>query len=111
MGERSEGSIIKADEATILKSWVGFQLADSARRDVLTESEVKEQSKNFLATFSLAAQHSFNEKLSGSHWDDVRASLSNLSKSRATSGFTPAETASFVFSLKQPLFDAVRKAH
>ena len=37
-------------------------------------------------------------------WDDVRDILSEISSSRAKGGSTPGETATFVFSLKQPLF-------
>ncbi|RAI44213.1 STAS domain-containing protein [Rhodoplanes roseus] len=37
----------------------------------------------------------------------LRDFLADLSRSRAVQGFTPSETATFVFSLKQPLFEAV----
>jgi rsbT co-antagonist protein RsbR len=36
--------------------------------------------------------------------------LEDLSVSRAQQGFSPSETASFIFSLKQPLFDRLQKA-
>jgi rsbT co-antagonist protein RsbR len=35
--------------------------------------------------------------------------LSELSRSRALQGFTPTETATFIFSLKQPLFNALSR--
>jgi len=35
--------------------------------------------------------------------------LAQISKTRANQGFTPAETAMFVFSLKQPLFELLRQ--
>ena len=35
--------------------------------------------------------------------------LGDLSRSRAMLGFSPSETATFIFSLKQPLFDRLRK--
>jgi rsbT co-antagonist protein RsbR len=38
-------------------------------------------------------------------WDLVRDFLSKLSTSRAKLGFTPSQTARFVFSLKSPLFN------
>jgi rsbT co-antagonist protein RsbR len=38
----------------------------------------------------------------------VRELLTDLSPSRAGRGFTPTETATFVFSLKEPLFEALR---
>ena len=85
------------------------QVADTTRRELLSDVEVKEQSRNFLTAFTSAAQVSFDDKLTGAQWDDVRASLVNLSKNRAASGFLPSETATFVFSLKQPVFDALRR--
>jgi rsbT co-antagonist protein RsbR len=46
--------------------------------------------------------------VSGAGWDPVREFLSSLSVSRTTMGFTPVETATFVFSLKQPIFEQLR---
>jgi rsbT co-antagonist protein RsbR len=40
-------------------------------------------------------------------WSPVRAYLNELSRRRVDQGFTPSETATFVFSLKQPLFARV----
>jgi hypothetical protein len=37
-------------------------------------------------------------------WEPMRDFLAGISRSRATGNFTPTETATFVFSLKQPLF-------
>jgi rsbT co-antagonist protein RsbR len=102
-------AVIKKEEATILQGWITNQLADTSRRELLNGVELKEQSRSFLNAFINAAQASFEGDLTGEHWDDVRASLVNLSKSRAATGFTPSETATFVFSLKQPIFDALRR--
>ena len=41
--------------------------------------------------------------IDGPRWEPVRDFLSGLSRSRAEAGFSPSETAMFVFSLKQPL--------
>lgn len=104
------GSAIKTDEGAILKDWTASQLADASRSSLLSDAEMHEQSRNFLGLFAAAAKNDFSEELNGQQWDDVRASLVNLSKSRAVSGFTPAETANFVFSLKQPVFNALTRA-
>jgi len=40
----------------------------------------------------------------------LRDILTDLSRSRAMQGFTPTETATFILSLKQPLFDRLREA-
>jgi rsbT co-antagonist protein RsbR len=42
--------------------------------------------------------------VSSAAWSDVRDMLGGLSRTRARQGFTPTETATFVFALKQPLF-------
>src|SRR5581483_10641383 len=41
----------------------------------------------------------------------VREMLGQISVSRAVQSFTPSETATFVFSLKQPLFARLRREH
>jgi len=41
-------------------------------------------------------------------FDAVRGFLGDLSRSRAVDGFSPSETATFVFSLKEPLFRRLR---
>jgi rsbT co-antagonist protein RsbR len=45
----------------------------------------------------------------GASWEGVRGQLEELSRSRVTDGYSPSETATFVFSLKQPLFDVLRE--
>jgi rsbT co-antagonist protein RsbR len=104
------GAILKAHESEILRDWIARQRADTSLRELLNEHEVNEQSRSFLALFSNAAQDSYDEELVGQQWDDVRAALSSLSKSRALAGFSPIETATFIFSLKNPVFSALRQA-
>jgi rsbT co-antagonist protein RsbR len=42
-------------------------------------------------------------------YDSLREMLEDISRSRATKGFTPKETATFIFSIKRPLFSAIRE--
>jgi rsbT co-antagonist protein RsbR len=42
-------------------------------------------------------------------WAETRAAIGEVSRSRAARGLTPSETATFVFSLKEPLFDLMRQ--
>jgi rsbT co-antagonist protein RsbR len=44
-------------------------------------------------------------------WETARALLDGISKSRARQGYTPSETATFIFSLKPPLFTLAQKEH
>jgi rsbT co-antagonist protein RsbR len=49
--------------------------------------------------------------LTGNEWADLKSLLSEISASRARQGFSPGETATFVFSFKQPLFDRLRQEY
>jgi rsbT co-antagonist protein RsbR len=100
--------ILNKDEAKILKSWVSEQLSGIARQGVLSEAEVKESSRAFLSLFAQAVRTDYDEKANGPAWEDVRAHLATLSRERVIQGFSPEETATFVFSLKKPLFSAIR---
>jgi rsbT co-antagonist protein RsbR len=44
-------------------------------------------------------------------WAPLNEFLTELSRARAVLGFSSSETATFIFSLKQPLFQALRKSH
>ncbi|WP_332825062.1 STAS domain-containing protein [Ramlibacter sp.] len=111
MADNGMGTILKDNQPAILREWVGLQMADNSRRHILSEAEVGEQSRAFLDSLSSACQKSSGEGMAGLHWDEVRASLSDLSKNRAHAGFSPSETATFVFSLKEPLFAALRQTY
>jgi rsbT co-antagonist protein RsbR len=45
-----------------------------------------------------------------SSWSEVRHLLSAISSARVRQGFTPTETATFIFALKEPLFGLLRKS-
>jgi len=102
-------AIIKSHEKDLLNEWVKEQLASSTLRgDLLNETELREQSRNFLAGVQNAAQKGELENIDAPAWADVKRALEELSRSRALAGFSPTETATFVFSLKQPLFARLR---
>ena len=102
-------ALLKNHEKDLLGDWVKEQLAaPSQRPDLLKESELREQSRAFLSAFQSAAQKSSLDDISGEGWTDVKEMLGELSRDRAQAGFSPAETATFVFSLKQPLFGRLR---
>ena len=102
-------AVIKSHEKELLGDWMKAQLAAStARGDLLKESELREQSRAFLAGMLAASQNGGIEDTEGPAWADVKQQLGELSRSRAIAGFSPSETATFVFSLKQPLFARLR---
>lgn len=109
--KRNTGEMLSAQEPKILGSWVKSQLADTSRRALLSEVEVKEQSRHFLKLLAKALAHGVDTRIEGEHWEDVKAALGALSKSRAGSGFSPGETATFVLSLKEPMFEVLSQTY
>jgi rsbT co-antagonist protein RsbR len=102
-------SNILKDEQQISDGWLKQQLSAKTRRaDLIKESELRRESIEFLSAFRQAAESGEHEKLEHPVWAPVREVLSEISRSRARQGFTPSETATFVLSLKQPLFEAIQ---
>jgi rsbT co-antagonist protein RsbR len=102
--------LIKHHEKDLLGDWIKEQLgAASMRGDLLKEADLREQSRAFLSAVQEASQKGGIDSIDGPAWENVRQILAELSKSRALAGFSPAETAMFVFSLKQPLFARLSK--
>jgi rsbT co-antagonist protein RsbR len=104
--------ILKKHEADILAEWVKEQAAGTARRaGTMKESEAREQSQEFLNLLQVAVQGGNFEDIQGTRWNGVREMLANLSRSRSLHGFSPSETASFVFSLKKPVLSRIRREY
>jgi rsbT co-antagonist protein RsbR len=102
-------TLLSSQEKELLADWIQNQLAaTSLRGDLMKESELREQSREFLALFRAAVQTGSLDRVDGSEWSAVRDFLQSVSRSRAHQGFTPSETAMFVYSLKQPLFSRLR---
>jgi len=98
--------ILKNHEGDLLKDWVSLQSSGLGRR--ASEHALRADSSEFLAAFKEAAQSAGSSSLQSENWRPVRDFLSNLSASRAKEGFSPSETANFIFSLKLPLFTRLR---
>jgi rsbT co-antagonist protein RsbR len=98
-----------SNEQEVLSEWVQLQLAaGTARADLMSERELREQSREFIALLR-AAVTSGAYSATAADWDPVREYLGGLSRSRAHQGYSPLETAMFVLSLKQPVFARLRR--
>lgn len=103
-------SILHTYEEELLEEWMREQLAsDTWRADLLPESELRQQSAEFLGALRQAAQNDNLTDIMIPQWSEVREILTDLSRSRVQQGFAPSETATFIFSLKQPLFTRLRQ--
>jgi rsbT co-antagonist protein RsbR len=95
----------------ILEEWIRQQLsAPSQRADLTSEAELRTESGHFLNVLSDAVQSGNLSDILLPEYKPVLEMLEGFSRTRGLQGFTPSETASFVFSLKQPLFSALQKS-
>jgi rsbT co-antagonist protein RsbR len=101
--------IIKKHQAELLATWTQEQLMSPGfRKDLLKEAELREQSDQFIRLLVGATQAGKLDSITGADWAAMRDFLTGVSKSRAILGFSPAETATFVFSFKRSLFEKLR---
>ncbi|HKO87804.1 MAG TPA: STAS domain-containing protein [Burkholderiales bacterium] len=104
-------NILSTQEPAVLEEWVRYQRdSKSLRGNLIKEAEVRDQSSRFLEQFRAALSSAAGENIEGPGWASVRAVLNDISRNRALKGFTPTETASFIFSLKHALFAQLRTA-
>jgi rsbT co-antagonist protein RsbR len=102
--------ILAKYEAELLADWMKEQLATvTLRPDLMREADLRQQSAEFLNLFREAAQSGNLTDIEATEWAEVREMLAGVSRSRAGQGFSPSETATFVLSLKRPLFTRVRQ--
>ena len=102
---------LRSQRNEILQEWLHQQLsAQTLRADLISEAELRADSERFLRVFSDAVQSGNLSDILSSEYKPVLEMLGDFSRSRGLRGFTPSETATFVFSFKQPLFSALRKS-
>lgn len=101
--------IIAKHEQDLLDQWIKEQTSSATRRpDLLSEADLREQSRALLNGIRNAIQRGRLDDITGSEWQTVRDVLNEVSRAQAQMGFSPSEMATFVFSLKQPLFARLR---
>jgi rsbT co-antagonist protein RsbR len=109
-GDSRIGDILQRYESDLLEDWVKKQLGvATSRPDLMTEAELRNESTKFLKLLRDATQSGNLTDINASGWTPLRDMLTALSASRARQGFSPLETAMFIFSFKEPLFQRLRQ--
>ena len=107
-GKLSIENISKQFDANLLSAWLKELKASGVQRDdLMKEAELQQQCREFLDLLK-GATASGTLGVRAKAWGPVRDFLMEISRSRAVQGATPTQTATFVFSLKRPLFDRLR---
>ena len=99
--------VLAKHEPAILEQWIKEMSIATRRGDLMKDSELRGQCSRFLQLLRQGAE-SENFNIESTPWQPLREQLAEISKNRAQQGFTPAETATFVLSVKKPLFDQFR---
>jgi rsbT co-antagonist protein RsbR len=100
--------LLQDHQADIGAEWIAQIDALTVRGDVVSREQLRAHCQQFLAAFTAATRAGELDNIEHRSWDDVRDLLADISSIRAKAGSTPSETATFVFSLKQPLFGRLR---
>ena len=109
--DTSVAALLQRRGADIQSKWTQ-QLAASVSgpsKGRISPEELRRQAANFFSTCSAAPRSGKLDDISGAEWSEVRAFLEDLSRQRARAGFSSDETATFVFSLKRPLFEVLKE--
>lgn len=101
--------ILKTHEADLLSEWKQELTAINTRQGLIKEAELQEECREFLRLLCEATQKGNLTSIQAPEWREVREILTSISRSRSHKGFTPTETAMFIFSFKRPLFDRLRQ--
>jgi rsbT co-antagonist protein RsbR len=100
--------IISQNEEGLRSDWIRTMSVAVGRTDLISKTELDNQCASILGAIVEGVRTSGPENLAGSGWNSARDLLSSISASRARQGFSPADVAQFVLSLKQPLFALIR---
>ncbi len=99
--------LLRTHERALLDAWIGAQRAAGMRIDLLDETTILANSAELLRRITVAAAQGLGD-LREPHWQPVRALLERFSFDQSRAGLTPSQTATFVFSLKEPLFTLIQ---
>jgi rsbT co-antagonist protein RsbR len=93
----------------LLSDWLTCQRRDIRYSGAQPEAEAASLARRFLDQLRAGVGIAQLDNIEAPEWQPVREVLEDLSRDRAVQGFSPTETATFIFSLKEPLFRLLRE--
>ena len=93
----------------LLSDWLTCQRRDIRYSGAQPEAEAASLARRFLDQLRAGVGIAQLDNIEAPEWQPVREVLEDLSRDRAVQGFSPTETATFIFSLKEPLFSLLRE--
>lgn len=99
--------VLAKHETAILDEWIKQMSSATRRADLMRDADLRGQCTRFLNLLRQGTE-SGNSDLQSPAQQPIRDLLTEISRTRAQQGFTPSETATFVLSVKKPLFERLR---
>ena len=109
---RSNGlaQIVETSENEILNEWLGkLKEAGATGAGRMSPQDLTTQCQQFLKAFKTALASGTD--VNADAYREIRAMLDQISRSRALQGYSPSETATFILSLKEPLFNRLNAVY
>ncbi len=100
-------NLLQKNESLILNHWAEAQQKIIGLK--ISQQDLKSQCENFFRLLLESTAKDTSGSIQGQFWTATKKMLEEISKARTLQGFTPTETATFIFSLKRPLFDILKK--
>lgn len=96
--------LIASKKAELLEVWIEGQMASATlREDLLDKNDLLRESKAFLDEFIKVIDSGNLEDIAAPEYEGITKMVADISISRARMGFSPSETASYIFSLKDAI--------
>jgi rsbT co-antagonist protein RsbR len=108
MAGATMSNVLKKSGKEIHTAWSRNLTNSSAGKGRISATELDQQTGEFINLLSSAPEFAKSGDISGSEFKPIRDFLEGVSRSRVQQGFSSDETASFIFSLKKPFFEALR---
>jgi len=100
--------LLNQHEDAILEDWkVALRARGGRQASLLTAEKLSDECRRFLRLLGAAVADSIEEDDSES-WESLKRFLAETSREWTAQGFTPSETAGFIFSVKDALFKYLR---
>ena len=103
-------SVIEEQHPQLLADWLSA-LTRAVRPGAALhrDHDTAEQAKRFVEQLRSGIRNGKIDDISTRDWAPMRELLEDVSRSRVAQGISPTETATFVLSIKEPLFELLRR--
>jgi rsbT co-antagonist protein RsbR len=102
-------TVLSTHQEQLLDVWLAG-LVSRLRRDKSGAADLRAQAEQFLPLLAATLESTDSTNIDEAGWADVRQLLAEISQSRVRQGFSPIETANFIFTLKKPIFEYLNVA-